>query len=60
MEKDKLIAARKLKAQREKLFTIKEKIGKEVYDENRKGDENKCNPKSIDDIAQKKFCETKY
>ena len=38
MEKDKLIAARKLKAFKEKLMTVKEKIGKELVDESREGD----------------------
>lgn len=45
MEKDKIIAARKLKAQKERLFLLKEKIGKEVVDDNRAGDQQKCDPK---------------
>lgn len=60
MEKDKIIAARKLKAQKERLFVIKEKIGKEVVDESRMGDQKKCDPVKIKDKAQKKFCEEKY
>ena len=59
MEKDKIIAARKLKAQKERLFLLKEKIGKEVVDENRAGDIKKCDPKSPAD-KQKAFCEKAF
>lgn len=47
MEKDKVIAGRKLKAQKERLFVIKEKIGKEVVDESRMGDKDKCDPTKV-------------
>lgn len=59
MEKDKIIAARKLKAQKERLFLLKEKIGKEVVDENRSGDKKKCDPKTGEG-AQKAFCEKAF
>lgn len=60
MEKDKVIAGRKLKAQKERLFVIKEKIGKEVVDESRMGDKDKCDPTKVKEKAAKKFCEDKY